>query len=322
MNMIQALNSGFVCAMQRDETVLVLGEDVGVDGGVFRVTDGLQKRFGAERVMDTPLAESAIVGASIGLAINGFRPVGEIQFSGFSYPAFDQLASHAARIRNRSRGKYSCPIVVRMPWSGGVRALEHHSESTETIFAHIPGLKVVMPSTPSDAKGLLCAAIADPDPVVFLEPLKLYRLQKEEVQEDYYETPIGKARLVRAGKHATVVTYGSMVPEVVKAAEELSKNGVDVEIIDLRTVAPIDFEAVAESVSRTHRLAIVHEGTYTLGIGAEIAARVAERQILELEAPVLRVTGYDVPMPFAKLENEYIPNARRIALELQKLASF
>ncbi|MDO8625298.1 MAG: alpha-ketoacid dehydrogenase subunit beta [Candidatus Diapherotrites archaeon] len=322
MNMINALNSALFTSMQKDPSVLVLGEDVGLDGGVFRVTDGLQKRFGQNRVFDTPLAESGILGASIGLSIRGFRPVCEVQFSGFIYPAFDQIVSHAARMRNRSRGKYTCPLVVRAPCSGGVHALEHHSESMEALFCHVPGLKVVIPSTPTDAKGLLASAIRDPDPVIFFEPLKLYRLRKEEVNEDYYETPIGKARLVKAGKHATVVTWGTMVPECEKAAELLHGKGIELEILDLRTVSPFDFEAIEQSVKRTNRLMIVHEAPYAFGVGAEIAARVAERNLLDLEAPISRVTGYDVPMPLAQLESAYIPNAERIAFEAQRLVNF
>ncbi|MBS3062029.1 MAG: alpha-ketoacid dehydrogenase subunit beta [Candidatus Diapherotrites archaeon] len=322
MNMIQALNAGLFGAMQADDSVLVLGEDVGLNGGVFRVTEGLQKKFGPDRVIDTPLAESAIVGASIGLAIKGFRPVAEIQFSGFAYSAFEQLVSHAARIRNRSRGKFSCPLVVRSPCSGGVRALEHHSESMEALFCHVPGLKVVMPSTPSDAKGLLASAIIDPDPVLFFEPLKLYRLKKEEVSEDHYEIPIGKARLVRPGKHVTVVSYGSMVPECEKAALALSEKGIETEVLDLRSLSPLDFAAVQESVKHTNRLAIVHEAPYSFGVGAEIAARIAERNVLELDAPVVRIAGLDAPMPLSKLEEAYLPNANRIAFEIEKLMNF
>jgi pyruvate dehydrogenase E1 component beta subunit len=322
MNAIQALNSALFTSMQKDPDVLILGEDVGVDGGVFRVTEGLQKKFGKDRVFDTPLAESAIVGASIGLSIRGFRPVAEMQFSGFIYPAFEQIVSHAARMRNRSRGKYSCPLVIRTPCSGGVHALEHHSESMEAFFAHTQGLKVVMPSTPTDAKGLLSSAIRDPDPVIFFEPLKLYRLRKEEVSEDYFETPIGKARLVRPGKHVTVVTWGTMVVECEKAAEALAAKGIDAEILDLRTVSPLDFDAVAHSLKRTNRLAIVHEAPLSFGVGAEIAARAAEQSILDLDAPILRVTGFDVPMPLARLEDAYLPNAQRIASEVEKLVNF
>lgn len=318
--MIQALNSALFNALQKDETVLMLGEDVGVDGGVFRVTDGLQKKFGANRVIDTPLSESGIVGSGIGLAIAGFKPVCEIQFSGFVYPAFDQLISHASRIHNRSQGKYSCPMVVRMPCSGGVHALEHHSESMEALFAHVPGLKVVMPSNPTDAKGLLLASIFDPDPVIFFEPLKAYRQFKEDVSEDYYEVPLGQAKTVREGKDVTIATYGTMVRPSLEAAEQLKQEkNIACEILDLRTLSPLDFEAIQQSVSRTNRLVIVHEAPHNLGMGAEIAARIAEENIFDLEAPILRVTGYDTVMPYFKLEDDYIPSAKRIALAIKEI---
>lgn len=322
MNMIQALNSALFNALQKDESVLIMGEDVGVDGGVFRVTEGLQKKFGEERVFDTPLAESGIVGTGIGLAITGFKPVCEIQFSGFIYPAFDQLVSHASRMRNRSRGKYSCPLVVRTPCSGGVHALEHHSESMESIFIHTPGLKVVMPSTPYDAKGLLLSAIADPDPVVFFEPLKLYRSMKEEVPEDYYEIPLEKAKIVKIGEQITLVSYGTMVPACLKAMELLEAKGIRPELIDLRSLSPLDIETVQQSVHKTGRLAIVHEAPRTLGVGAEIAARIAQENILDLEAPIARITGYDTIMPYYRLEAEYIPSPERIAFEVEKIVRF
>ncbi|MFH0954746.1 MAG: alpha-ketoacid dehydrogenase subunit beta [Candidatus Micrarchaeota archaeon] len=318
MNMVQALNSALFNAMQKDETVLVLGEDVGLDGGVFRVTDGLQKKFGASRVFDTPLSESGIVGASIGLAVAGFHPVAEIQFSGFIYPAFDQLISHASRMHNRSQGKYSCPLVVRAPCSGGVHALEHHSESMEGLFVHTPGLKVAMPSCPADAKGLLLSAIKDPDPVIFFEPLKAYRQFKEEVSEDYYEIPLGKARLCREGKDVTIVTYGTMVRPSMEAAElAKQEKNISCEVIDLRTLSPIDFEAVRQSVLHTNRLVIVHEAPQTLGVGAEIAGRICQENIYDLAAPIMRVTGYDTIMPYYKTEEEYIPSAKRIALAIK-----
>lgn len=322
MNTIQALNSAFFNAMEKDETVIVMGEDVGIDGGVFRVTDGLQKRFGVERVIDTPLAESGIVGTGIGLAIAGFKPVCEIQFSGFIYPAFDQLISHASRIRNRSRGKYSCPMVIRTPCSGGVHALEHHSESMEGLFVHMPGVKVIMPSNPTDAKGLLISAIADPDPVVFFEPLKLYRQFKEDVSENYFEVPIGKAKIVQTGSDVTIVTYGTLVSATVKAAELLKTKRINPEIIDLRTLSPLDFETIQISVQKTGRLLIAHEAPRTLGLGAEIAARIAQSNILDLKAPIVRVTGYDTLLPYYRLENEYIPSPERIAFETEKIVRF
>lgn len=322
MNMIQALNSALFNALQKDESVLVMGEDVGVNGGVFRVTEGLQKKFGEERVFDTPMAESGIVGTGIGLAIAGFKPVCEVQFSGFIYPAVDQLISHASRMRNRSRGKYFCSMVVRTPCSGGVHALEHHSESMESIFIHVPGLKVVMPSTPYDAKGLLLSAIFDPDPVVFFEPLKLYRQMKEEVPEDFFEIPLGKAKIVKPGEQVTMVTYGTMVPASLKAAELLEAKGIKPEIIDLRSLSPLDFETIQQSVAKTGRLVIVHEAPRTLGLGAEIAARIASENILDLEAPIARITGYDTIMPYYRLEADYIPSPERIAFEVEKTVRF
>ncbi|MBU0635717.1 alpha-ketoacid dehydrogenase subunit beta [Candidatus Micrarchaeota archaeon] len=322
MNMIQALNSALFHALEKDSSVLLLGEDVGLNGGVFRVTEGLQKKFGEKKVIDTPLSESGIVGSSIGLAIAGFKPVAEIQFSGFIYPAFDQLISHAARMRNRTRGKYSCPLVVRTPCSGGVRALEHHSESTESIFIHTPGLKVVMPSTPNDAKGLLLSAIFDPDPVIFFEPMKLYRQLKQEVKEDFFEIPLGKAKIVKPGEHVSMVSFGTMVPQCIKALELLDKKGISAELIDLRSLSPLDFETIQDSVHKTGRLAIVHEAPRTLGLGAEIAATIAERNVLDLEAPITRITGFDTIMPYYRLENDFIPSSERIAFEVEKIVRF
>lgn len=320
--MIQALNSALFNALEKDPSALVLGEDVGIDGGVFRVTDGLLKKFGPERIFDTPLSESGIIGTAIGLSLTGFRPITEVQFSGFVYPGFDQLISHASRLRNRSRGKYACPLVVRMPCSGGVRALEHHSESMEALFCHTPGLKVVMPSSPKDAKGLLLSSISDPDPVVFFEPLKLYRSIKEEVPEDYFEIPIGKANVLKPGEQATVVSYGSMIPNCLEAMEALQKKGINAELIDLRSLSPIDFETIEQSVRKTGRLIVVHEAPRSFGVGAEIAATVAERNVLDLDAPVNRVTGYDTIMPYYRLEQEYIPSPQRIAFEIEKTVRF
>ncbi len=319
LNMVQALSQALVLEMERDERVVVLGEDVGVDGGVFRVTEGLLKRFGSQRVIDTPLAESAIVGASIGLAVAGLRPVAEIQFMGFIYLAFNQILSHAARLRNRSRGRYTVPLVVRTPYGAGVKALEHHSESTEALFCQIPGLKVVVPSTPYDAKGLLVSSIRDDDPVIFLEPTKLYRAGRQEVPEDLYEIPLGKAKVVREGEGLTIVAWGAMIPVAQKAAEIVEKEGIFPEILDLRTLAPLDREAILESVKKTGRLLIVHEAPKTCGLGAEIAAFAAEKAMLQLEAPILRVTSPDITVPLAKGEDYYYPSPERVVWGIKKI---
>lgn len=319
VNMVQALNQAMHQEMERDGRVVVLGEDVAVDGGVFRLTEGLLDKFGPERVIDTPLAESTIVGASIGMAAAGLRPIAEIQFMGFIYPAINQLISHAARLRNRSRGRFTVPLVVRTPYGAGVRALEHHSESTEALFCQIPGLKVVVPSTPYDAKGLLLAAIRDEDPVIFLEPTKLYRAGRQEVPDALYEVPLGKAKVVREGEGLTIVAWGAMIPVSQKAAEMVEKDGLFPEIIDLRTLAPLDRETVLKSVKRTGRLLIVHEAPKTCGLGAEIAAFVAEKAIFQLEAPILRVAGQDITVPLAKGEDYYYPSPERVASAIKKI---
>ncbi|HIJ99727.1 TPA: alpha-ketoacid dehydrogenase subunit beta [archaeon] len=312
MHMVQALNSALDNLMKEDDSVIVLGEDVGVDGGVFRVTDGLLDKYGEKRVFDTPLAEAGIVGTSIGLAIKGFKPVAEMQFMGFVLPAMQQIISHAARMRNRSRGRYTCPLVVRMPCQGGVKALEHHSESTEVFFAHTPGLKVIMPSTPYDAKGLLISAIKDPDPVIFLEPKKLYRSIKQEVPEEAYEIPIGKASVLVEGDDITMISWGSMMRSTISAAEKLAKEGVNPEVIDLRTISPLDHDTIIESVKKTGRCIIVHEAARTGGMGAEIMARINERAFYSLEAPMKRVTGYDIVIPLPMGEDCYFPDAKRV----------
>jgi pyruvate dehydrogenase E1 component beta subunit len=319
LNMVGALNQALALEMERDEKVIVLGEDIGVDGGVFRVTEGLLKRFGGQRVFDTPLAESAIVGASIGLAVAGLRPVAEIQFMGFIYPALNQIISHAARLRNRSRGRYFVPLVIRTPYGAGVKALEHHSESTEALFCQIPGLKVVAPSTPYDAKGLLISSIRDDDPVIFLEPTKIYRAGRQEVPEELYEIPLGQAKVVREGEKLTIVAWGAMVAVAQKAAEMVEKDGVFPEVIDLRTLSPLDRQTILESVKKTGRLLIVHEAPKTCGLGAEIAAFVAEKAILQLEAPILRVTAYDITVPLAKSEDFYYPSPERVARGIKKI---
>jgi pyruvate dehydrogenase E1 component beta subunit len=319
LNMVQALNQAMAKEMENDDRVIILGEDVGIDGGVFRVTEGLLGKFGPERVIDTPLAESAIVGTSIGLAVAGLRPVAEIQFMGFIYPAFNQILSHAARLRNRSRGRYFVPLVVRTPYGAGVKALEHHSESTEALFCQIPGLKVAVPSTPYDAKGLIIASIRDEDPVIFLEPTRLYRAGRQEVPEEAYEVPLGRAKVVREGEHLTIVAWGAMIPIVQAAAEAVEKDGVFPEIVDLRTLAPLDRETILESVKRTGRLLVVHEAPKTCGLGAEIAALVADKALLQLKAPIRRVTGQDITVPLAKGEDYYYPSPERVAWEIKKM---
>jgi pyruvate dehydrogenase E1 component beta subunit len=319
LNMVQALNQTMHQEMDRDPRVVILGEDVAVDGGVFRLTEGLLEKFGPERVIDTPLAESALVGASIGMAVAGLRPIAEIQFMGFIYLALNQIISHAARLRNRSRGRFTVPLVIRTPYGAGVRALEHHSESTEALFCQIPGLKVVVPSTPYDAKGLLLSSIRDEDPVIFLEPTKLYRAGRQEVPDDLYEVPLGQAKIAREGEGLTIVAWGAMIPVAQKAAESVEKAGLFPEIIDLRTLAPLDRETVLDSVKRTGRLLIVHEAPKTCGLGAEIAAFVAEKAIFQLEAPILRITGQDITVPLAKGEDYYYPSAERVATGIKKI---
>jgi pyruvate dehydrogenase E1 component beta subunit len=320
LNMVQAINLALHEEMQKDPAVLVMGEDVGVDGGVFRVTEGLLDKFGSERVIDTPLAESGIVGTAIGMAISGLKPVAEIQFEGFSYLTIDQLAAHASRIRNRSRGTYHCPIVVRMPYGGGVRALEHHSEAVATFYIHIPGLKVVIPSTPYDAKGLLLSSIRDPDPVIFFEPKKLYRAFREEVPEGDYTVPLGEGKKLTQGNDVTVISWGSMVNVCQEAIEKVKE--VSVELIDLRTLSPLDEKIIIDSVKKTGRCVVVHEEPRTLGLGAELIARINEKAFLYLEAPVKRVTGYDVPVPLPKLEDHYLPNAEKVALAIADTSVF
>jgi len=319
INMVQALNQALAQEMERDKRVLIMGEDIGVDGGVFRITDGLMDKFGGSRVIDTPLAESAIVGAAIGMAAYGFCPVVEIQFMGFMYLAYNQILAHAARLRNRSRGRYSMPLVIRMPYGAGVRALEHHSESTEAIFCHIPGLKVVVPSTPYDAKGLIISSIRDEDPVIFLEPKKLYRAGKQEVPEEDYEVPLGEAKVVREGEDFTIIAWGAMVPVAQKASEMIEKSGVFPEVIDLRTLSPIDYNTIVKSIKKTGRTLIVHEAPKTCGLGAEIAALINEKALLNLEAPVMRVTGYDITVPLLKNEDYYYPSPERVLYSIKKL---
>ncbi|GAB4249264.1 MAG: alpha-ketoacid dehydrogenase subunit beta [Thermoleophilia bacterium] len=323
LTMVQALDQALLQEMERDPKVVVLGEDVGRDGGVFRVTEGLVERFGEDRVIDTPLAESGIAGFSIGLAIAGYRPVAEMQFSGFSYPAYDQMISHASRMRRRSQGRWTVPMVLRAPYGGGIRALEHHSESMEAIWAHVPGLKVVIPSDPYDAKGLLTAAIRDPDPVVFYEPKRVYRAIKMEVPEEQYEVPLGRTKVVREGRDVTLITWGAHVRTCKGAAEELAADGrAEAEVVDVRTLTPFDFEGVMASVRKTGRAVVVSEEPPTASFAAEVVAQVAERAILHLEAPPRRVTGFDIPPPLAKLEDWYQPDVDLVVAETLRALEF
>ncbi|MBU3145334.1 alpha-ketoacid dehydrogenase subunit beta [Clostridium sp. CF012] len=322
LNIIGAVNYALDQEMARDKTVVTYGEDVGVEGGVFRATVGLQKKYGIDRCFDTPLSEAAIVGSAVGMAINGLKPVVEMQFDGFVLPALNQIIGHVARMRNRSRGTYTLPMVIRMPYGGGIRALEHHSESIESIFAHIPGLQVVIPSTPYDTKGLLLAAIRSPDPVIFLEPKRIYRAFKQEVPEEDYIIPIGKAKVVKEGSHITVVAWGAMVREVQKAIEEVEKDGISVELIDLRTIAPFDKETILKSVKKTGRFLVVHEAFKSFGPGAELIATVNEGAFLHLEAPPTRLTGFDTTVPLAKGEDHFIIRPDRIAHKIREVVNF
>ncbi len=317
-NMVTALNNAMDLLLKENEDVIIFGEDVGKDGGVFRVTDGLQAKYGEERVFDTPLAESVIAGATIGMALRGLRPIAEMQFAGFMLMAFDQIVNHAARYRSRTRSTYTLPMIIRTPVSGGVRTLEHHSESPEALYSHVGGLLVVEPSNPYDAKGLLIKASHMDDPVIFLEPTKLYRLFKQEVPEDMYEVEIGKANLVSEGDKLTVVTYGTMVP-IVK--DVISKKNISADIIDLRTINPLDEKTVIDSVKKTGRVVIVHEAELSFGAGAEIAARIAEKAIFDLDAPVVRVASDSFPYPMPGYEQWYIPNAVKVSKAIDKVMS-
>ncbi|MCH7798274.1 MAG: alpha-ketoacid dehydrogenase subunit beta [Planctomycetes bacterium] len=319
LTLVQAINLALIQEMEKDDRVIVLGEDVGVNGGVFRVTEGLHKRFGPNRVVDTPLAESGIIGTAIGLAMGGLRPIPEIQFEGFLAPAYDQICTHAARMRARTRGAFTVPMVIRSPVGGGIHAPELHSDSPEAIYAHQAGIKVVMPASPYDAKGLLISAIRDPDPVLFLEPKRIYRAFREEVPEDEYTVEIGKARIVIEGDEMTMISWGAAVVQCLNAIE---KSGRSVELIDLRTIDPMDTETIIESVKKTGRAVIVHEAPRSGGLGAEIASRIMELAFLYLEAPVQRVTGFDTLMPYYKQELEYLPEEPRIGRAIEELAAY
>ena len=322
LSLIEAITQALDFEMGRDETIIVYGEDVGIEGGVFRATKGLQEKYGVKRCFDSILAESSIVGSGIGMAINGLKPVVEIQFSGFMFPAFNQIVTHAARMRNRSRGLYTVPMVIRMPYGGGVRALEHHSESLEVLFAHTVGLKVVIPSTPYDAKGLLLAAIRDPDPVIFLEPKKIYRAFKQEVPEGDYIIPIGKAKVLKSGTDMTVVSWGALVHDVQKAIDKAEADGFSIEHIDLRTISPIDKETIITSVQKTGRFVVVHEAAKSYGPGAELISMVNEGAFLNLEAPPTRIAPPDIIVPLPKGEHHYLPSIDHIYYELKKVLEF
>ncbi len=322
ITLVEAVNQALAYELEADKDVVVFGEDVGVNGGVFRATEGLQKRFGRQRVMDTPLAEGLIAGMAIGMAAQGMHPVAEIQFMGFIYPTIDQLLNHAARLRNRTRGRLSCPMVLRAPYGGGIRAPEHHSESTEALFAHIPGLRVVIPSSPARAYGLLLAAIRDPDPVVFLEPKRIYRLVRQEVPDDGQALPLDVCYVLRQGSDVTLVSWGAMLHETLQAAGQLADEGISAEVIDVATLKPLDMATIAESVTRTGRCIIVHEAARSGGIGAEIAAYLAEHCLLDLLAPVRRVTGYDTIMPLLRNEQRYLPDVARILASVRRTLEF
>lgn len=322
MTIIEAVTNTLDQQMELNENVVTFGEDVGFEGGVFRATKGLQEKYGKERVFDSPLAESAIIGSAVGMAVNGLVPVPEIQFSGFVFPAINQIVTHVARFRTRTKGTYNLPMVIRMPYGGGIRALEHHSESIESLFAHIPGLKVVIPSTPYDTKGLLTAAIKDPDPVIFLEPKRMYRAFKQEVPAEEYIVPIGKAKVVQQGETITVVAWGAMVREVQKAIKLLEKENISVELIDLRTIQPYDKETLINSVKKTGRFLVVHEAYKSYGPGAELISTINEHAFLYLEAPPTRLTGFDITIPLPKGEHHFIITPERIASQIKKVARF
>jgi pyruvate dehydrogenase E1 component beta subunit len=316
MNIVDAVKSALRNELKKDKRVIVMGEDVGRNGGVFRCTDGLYDEFGAERLIDTPLTETGIMGTAIGLAVNGMRPVAEMQFSGFIYGPYDQLTIHASKIRSRSSGRFSCPLVVRTPYGGGIRALELHCESVEAITSHVPGLKVVIPSNPYDAKGLLISAVRDPDPVIFLEPMRIYRAIKQEVPEEEYIVPLGKAEILQEGSDLTVVSYGAMMKYT---KEALEKSQYSAEIIDVRTISPLDTKTIISSVKKTGRCVIVNEEQRNCGFAAELVARINEKAFFSLQAPIERVTGYDTAFPLAKLENYFIPDEKRILKAVERV---
>lgn len=321
LTVVQAVTDALRTEMKNDDSIIVLGEDVGHNGGVFRATDGLQKEFGEARVIDTPLAEAGIIGTAIGMGLYGLKPVPEIQFLDFIYPAFDQIVNELAKFRYRSGGQYGCNVTIRAPYGGGIKGGHYHSQSTEALFAHTAGLKVVIPSNPYDMKGLLIASIRDPDPVVFLEPKRIYRALKGEVPEEAYEVPLGKAAIAKEGSDVTVVAYGAMLHVALQAAAKAKEQGIDAEVLDLRTIVPLDEEAFLASVRKTGRLVIVHEAQRTAGFGGELAALAAEKAIDHLEAPILRVTGMDTPFPYT-LENLYLPDVPRVLDAIQRVVAY
>ena len=322
ITLIEAINQALRYEMTDDKDVILLGEDIGVNGGVFRATQGLFEKFGRERVLDTPLAESMIAGLSIGMATQGLKPVAEFQFMGFSYPALDQIINHAARIRNRTRGRLHCPLVFRMPYGAGIHAPEHHSESTETLFAHIPGLRVVVPSSPARAYGLLLAAIRNPDPVIFLEPTRLYRLHRQNVKDSGEALALDQSFLLREGKDITLISWGAMLHETLMAADSLLKKGLSADVIDVATLKPLDSALLLNSVEKTGRCIIIHEAARFCGVGAEIAAQLSEKAFLSLKAPIQRVTGYDVTVPYAQLEKQYLPSLVKIINVINQTLEF
>ena len=322
MTLVQAINNALDIKLTEDKNVVIYGEDVGFEGGVFRVTEGLQKKYGAERVFDTPLAESGIVGTAVGMAVSGLRPVVELQFDGFSYPAFDQIISHVSRMHNRTRGKYKVPMVIRFPYGGGINALEHHSESPEAFYAHIPGIKVVVPSTPHDAKGLMISAIESDDPVIFMEPKRIYRAIKQEVADEKFTIPIGKAKVLAEGTDVTVVAYGAMIRECQKALVMAKQSGISAELIDLRTIYPIDKETITRSVEKTGRIVIVAEAPSSFSVGAELMAIANEEAFLHLEAPPKRVMGFDTIVPLAKGEHFFMQTPEKIFYEIERTVKF
>lgn len=322
INLVEAVNQALAYEMRVDENVVVLGEDIGMNGGVFRATVGLQEEFGPQRVLDTPLAEAMIAGMAIGMAAQGLKPVAEFQFMGFIYSGFDQIISHAARLRNRTRGRLTCPVVYRAPYGGGIGAPEHHCESTESLFAHIPGVRVVIPSSPARAYGLLLAAIRDPDPVIFLEPKRIYRVNKQNVPDDGKALPLDKCFVLREGRDVTLISWGAMLQETLAAADTLAKQNILAEVIDLATIKFIDMDTILQSIEKTGRCIIVHEAARTCGVGAEVAAQIAEQGLVFLQAPVERVTGYDTVMPYFQLEKSYLPNERRIINAVNSVLAF
>lgn len=322
MNMVQALNNAMDIKLDDDKSVVMFGEDVGVEGGVFRVTEGLQKKYGVDRVFDSPLAESAIVGTGLGMAIAGLRPVVELQFDGFTYPAFNQIISNVSRMHNRTRGKFRAPMVIRFPYGGGINAIEHHSESPEALFAHIPGIKVIAPSTPYDAKGLLISAIESEDPIIFMEPKRIYRAIKQEVPEEKYSIPIGKAKVLKEGFDVTVISFGALIRECQKAIDMAEASGISVELIDLRTIYPIDRETITESIKKTGRVVIVAEAPQSFSVGSELMAIANEEAFLSLEAPPKRVMGFDTIVPLAQGEKHFMVSPDRIFYEIEKTAKY